>query len=271
MWGMLASAGLGALGSIGGALIGSASSSKSNRLAIQFAREQAQNRYQWAVRDMEKAGLNPKLAGTQNASVSAGGSPSLRDPGAHITQGLVNAGQILANAVGVMSSANKNNAEAALAGQQALTQSSARDQMEADAALKRHQAFLVEAQALEVKAREAKTREERQYWLYEAWRARELAQREYWRNDYVEKYRYGALGEHWRDNARLLSGLEVFGSSARDAAGVFDKTVGRLLERLVPDFKTLVDLTTDKKTATSVTPVGGSRVTTRTQRRVLRK
>lgn len=271
MWGMLASAGLGTLGSIGGALIGSASSSKSNRLAIQFAREQAQNRYQWAVRDMEKAGLNPKLAGTQSASVPAGGSPSLRDPGAHITQGLVNAGQILSNAIGVMSSARKNNADADLAVQQALTQSSARRQMEADEHLKREQSLLAHAQSLQARAQASKSRAERSYWQWEASRVNELFQRERWRNDFVERYRLAGQEDYWRNYQDLLGGLEVFGSAAKDAAGVYDKTVGRLLERLVPNFRDIIDLTTDKKTATSVTPVGRSRVTTRTQRRVLRK
>lgn len=77
---------------IGGAIIGaganifgahkSASSAAAvNAAQLAFARESAQNKYQWAVADMEKAGLNPKLAGTQAASVSGAQVPNLKNPG----------------------------------------------------------------------------------------------------------------------------------------------------------------------------------------------
>ena len=154
-------AGIGALGSVAGGLIGGSSSSKSNKLAIQFAREQAQNKYQWAVKDMEKAGLNPKLAGTQAAGISSGGTPSLRDPGSHISQGIVQAAAIAGNAVQAYSSAAKNIADASLAKEQAITQSAARAQLQADAELKGSQQVLNRALELESVARASKTPDER--------------------------------------------------------------------------------------------------------------
>lgn len=65
-----------AIGSIAGALIGRSSAKSQNKAASQeaeqsrlFTKEQLQNRHQWEVEDLRKAGLNPIL--------SAGGTPSI--------------------------------------------------------------------------------------------------------------------------------------------------------------------------------------------------
>lgn len=97
---------------IGGAVIGagaslfgahkSASSAAAvNAAQLAFSRESAQNKYQWAVKDMEKAGLNPKLAGTQSASVSGAQVPNLKNPGDAWAQ----AGAAISGSVGQATSA----------------------------------------------------------------------------------------------------------------------------------------------------------------------
>lgn len=49
--------------------------------AYRRAKEMYQHRYQWAVDDMRKAGLNPILAGTNGASVSGANAPSIAPSG----------------------------------------------------------------------------------------------------------------------------------------------------------------------------------------------
>ena len=78
---IIGSAVIGAGASLFGAHKSASSAASVNAAQLAFARESAQNKYQWAVKDMEKAGLNPKLAGTQNASVSGAQVPNLRNPG----------------------------------------------------------------------------------------------------------------------------------------------------------------------------------------------
>lgn len=63
---------------LGAAGIASSSSKSSQQRSIQAQKEIAQNQYQWAVADLEKAGLNPILAaqgGIQGASASAPPAP----------------------------------------------------------------------------------------------------------------------------------------------------------------------------------------------------
>lgn len=97
---------------IGGAIIGAganifgahksaSSASAVNAAQLAYSREAAQNKYQWAVKDMEKAGLNPKLAGTQAASVSGAQVPNLKNPGDAWAQ----AGAAISGSVGQATSA----------------------------------------------------------------------------------------------------------------------------------------------------------------------
>lgn len=78
---IIGSAVIGAGASLFGAHKSASSAEAVNAAQLAFARESAQNKYQWAVKDMEKAGLNPKLAGTQNASVTGAQVPNLKNPG----------------------------------------------------------------------------------------------------------------------------------------------------------------------------------------------
>ena len=73
--------GLGWLGSAVGGLVGGALSNSASRHAMnaQIAanRYDYQNRYQWAMQDMQKAGLNPILAATQGIAGSVNGASAL--------------------------------------------------------------------------------------------------------------------------------------------------------------------------------------------------
>lgn len=53
---------LGPLGSLGGALLGGLGSFFSGKQSSDFAEESYKHRYQWMVKDLRKAGLNPMLA-----------------------------------------------------------------------------------------------------------------------------------------------------------------------------------------------------------------
>lgn len=55
-------------------------SRKAQRRAIAFAREVLQNRYQYTMADMEKAGLNPMLAYQQGTSGAMGSAPGASFP-----------------------------------------------------------------------------------------------------------------------------------------------------------------------------------------------
>lgn len=92
---------IGAGASIFGAHKSASSASAVNAAQLAFSREAAQNKYQWAVKDMEKAGLNPKLAGTQSASVSGAQVPNLKNPGDAWAQ----AGAAISGSVGQATSA----------------------------------------------------------------------------------------------------------------------------------------------------------------------
>lgn len=55
------------LGGIAGAAIGAAGSIYSGRQSARFAQDSYKQRYQWQVKDLKKAGLNPMLAYSQGA------------------------------------------------------------------------------------------------------------------------------------------------------------------------------------------------------------
>mgnify|MGYP000253021459 CR=1 FL=1 len=79
---MIAAAGIGAAGSIVGDLAGSAAQYAANKdmqkRAQRYAVKNYQHRYQWAVDDLRKAGLNPILAvGHGPGNVSQGPAPSV--------------------------------------------------------------------------------------------------------------------------------------------------------------------------------------------------
>lgn len=102
MWGAIA----GAAGSIIGGALGANSAKDVNRQQMEYEK----NRYQYAVKDMRKAGLNPMLMMGQG---SAGHAPSMQNPGATLQAGLTGAGQNLA--AGINSAAAASQAETASA------------------------------------------------------------------------------------------------------------------------------------------------------------
>lgn len=83
MWGALIGA---AAGAIGSGIMGRSNAKQQQ----QATREMYQNRYQWTMQDLAKAGLNPMLAMNQGA-VSGGGSmagATTPDGGSAVAQGL---------------------------------------------------------------------------------------------------------------------------------------------------------------------------------------
>lgn len=64
---------------VAGSMLGAISARNTNRRAIAYSRELAQNQHQWAVEDMRKAGLNPLLSATSGMS-SQGHMPDLKNP-----------------------------------------------------------------------------------------------------------------------------------------------------------------------------------------------
>ena len=76
-----------AIGSIGAALIGAASAKSTNKAAAQqaetsrlFTKEQLQNRHQWEVEDLRKAGLNPVLSANSGAAVGGSAQAPVINP-----------------------------------------------------------------------------------------------------------------------------------------------------------------------------------------------
>lgn len=84
--------------SLGVGLLGSLWSSKKSAEAAQasydFQREVLQNRTQWAVEDMKKAGLNPILAAGGASGVGTGAMPTYENPGAAAMNSAMAARQI---------------------------------------------------------------------------------------------------------------------------------------------------------------------------------
>lgn len=162
----------GSLISAGASLFGahkSASSAEAvNAAQLAYSREAAQNKYQWAVKDMEKAGLNPKLAGTQASSVSGAQVPNLKNPGDAWAQ----AGAAISGSVGQATSAyasaitNLKNADTARINAQTeqLRQASQQSLQENQGAAARAQAESFKAQARYYDRLVGDAPEQRQLW-----------------------------------------------------------------------------------------------------------
>lgn len=205
------------VGSLLGGIVSTGGQLYSNAQSLDFSEKAAKNKYQWQVKDMEAAGLNPKLAATQGATSAT--VPNLGNPGAGIGQGIAQATQLASQYMLAQSAANKNNMEAALAVEQGLTQSSSRNLMQSDAELKVAQTQVAYAQSLLLTAKTAKTEWEREYYqnlankvLYEANSA--FARSVY---DVVESRR---KTEWLRENADWAIPLQMFGSAAKDVGSI---------------------------------------------------
>ena len=80
MWGQIIGAGISAAASLYGANKQANASSSANKQQIEWQREAMQNRHQWEVEDLRKAGLNPILSANAGASTGgAGFHPSVPD------------------------------------------------------------------------------------------------------------------------------------------------------------------------------------------------
>lgn len=80
MWGQIIGAGLSAAASIYGANKQASAADAANNKQIAWQREAMQNRHQWEVEDLRKAGLNPILSANAGASTGgAGFHPSVPD------------------------------------------------------------------------------------------------------------------------------------------------------------------------------------------------
>lgn len=140
LFGSAAGAIAGAVGSwIGGGMQNSANSAASAQ-ANAWNKENYQHRYQWAVEDMRKAGLNPILAATQGIagnvngasalaasntmgqSVSAGMAAGASGTSASAAKQQANTAQSLANSQIKLNEANAANAVASATGQQQTNQ-----------------------------------------------------------------------------------------------------------------------------------------------------
>ena len=80
MWGQIIGAGISAAASIYGANKQASAADAANNKQIAWQREAMQNRHQWEVEDLRKAGLNPILSANAGASTGgAGFHPSVPD------------------------------------------------------------------------------------------------------------------------------------------------------------------------------------------------
>jgi len=116
-------------GSLGGALIGAAGSIYSGKQSADFAEKAYKHRYQWQMKDMQKAGLNPMLAFSNvSPNVPQPNFPNIGESAAHGAQaGTASSaqrvaakvaeaqiGNLEASSVASTAAARKANAEAAV-------------------------------------------------------------------------------------------------------------------------------------------------------------
>lgn len=92
MWGPIIAAGISAAGSYLASKKQASAASDANSQQIAWQREAMQNRHQWEVEDLRKAGLNPILSANAGASTGgAGFHPSLPDYQSAYNNSVVNA------------------------------------------------------------------------------------------------------------------------------------------------------------------------------------
>lgn len=82
-----------AVGGLAGSLFSSSQNQASARAAIDFQREVLQNRNQWAVEDLRKAGLNPILAAGTTQSTAQGATSITENPATSAVQSYLGAKQ----------------------------------------------------------------------------------------------------------------------------------------------------------------------------------
>lgn len=220
------------VGSLLGGVVSTVGQLYSNAQSLDFAEKAAKSKYRWQVKDMEAAGLNPKLAATQGASGAV--APNLGNPGAGVGQGIAQAAQLASQYMLAQSAANKNNMEAALAVEQGLTQGSARNQMQADAELKSAQQRVAIAQSLLIAAQTSRTEEEAWYYKQLAYKISAETAGIVDRNLY--EGHLNVLRRRWLDeNWSWAVPLQMFGSSAKDTASIAEKLSD--IFRLIPSFR----------------------------------
>lgn len=74
------SAAIGAVGSIFGAKMGADAAEDNMQAQIQWQREQLQNKHQWEVEDLKKAGLNPVLSAGGSSSAASVSPSAITNP-----------------------------------------------------------------------------------------------------------------------------------------------------------------------------------------------
>ena len=82
-----------AVSGLAGSLFSSSQNQASARAAMDFQREVLQNRYQWSVEDMRKAGLNPILAAGTTQSTAQGATYTTENPATSALQSYLGAKQ----------------------------------------------------------------------------------------------------------------------------------------------------------------------------------